>query len=131
MTRNESHNELTAKQNAAICALLNQPTIKAAAEASKISEASLYRWLATPAFSIALKDARDRALEAALSALQGASGKAVETLYEIMGDASAQASTRVSAAKTVLDMMIKAHDILVNEERLRVVELRLLALNNE
>jgi hypothetical protein len=122
---------LTDKQQRAIVALLSEPTAKAAAKAAKVSDATLFRRLHNPAFSDALKDARGQALESTLSALQGASGKAVKTLYELMGDATAPAPARVSAAKTVLEMMIKAHDILVNEERLRLVELRLLTITNE
>ena len=42
---------ITARQEKAITALLNEPTIAKAAEASGVGERTLYRWLAEPAFS--------------------------------------------------------------------------------
>jgi len=55
-------------------------------------------------------------------AKDSASGKAVETLRDVMNDKTAQASARVSAAKTVLDIAIKAREQLELSERLRLVE---------
>lgn len=127
MSANDSQTGLTAKQDRAILALLSEPTAKKAAEVAKIAEVTIHRWLNDPAFSTTLKEARSRALESTLSSLQGASGKAVETLHEVMKDKTAQPAARVSAAKTILEMTIRARDILETEERLRVLEARLLA----
>jgi hypothetical protein len=126
-----SQNELTAKQSAAICALLSQPTIEKAAKAAKVGETTLHRWLSLPSFSAALKDARSRAIESTLTSLQAASGQAVETLRSVMADDEAQASAKVSAARTVLEMTLRARDQLDTEERLKAIEQRLLALNGQ
>lgn len=128
MESSDKQSELTDKQRRAIAAILSEPTVRQAAESAKVSEASLYRWMADPEFSAALKDARSRALESTLSSLQGASGKAVETLHSVMDDPEASASSKVMAARTILEMSLRARDLIEVEDRLRALEMRL-ALN--
>jgi len=130
MSENGNQNGLTDKQQRAITALLSEPTAKSAAKKAKVSETTLYRWLSDALFSAALREARGRVLESTLSALQGASGKAVETLLDVMDDKTAHPSARVSAAKAVLEMMLRGRDALDNEERLRLLELRLMMVTN-
>jgi hypothetical protein len=122
MVENGNTSELTDKQQKAIIALLSEPTISAAAQASKIGQTTLHRWLNDPSFAAALKTARGQAFETALAALQGVSGKAVETLLAIMQDHQAQASARVSAAKTILDIAIKAREQFDLADRLKAIE---------
>lgn len=118
-----SENErLSAKQQRAIEALLTEPTTRAAAEAAKVSEATIFRWLSYPVFSAAYRAARERLLESTLTALQAASADAVTCLREVINDQTAQVSARVSAAKAVLDLSLKARDTLDVEERLKTVE---------
>lgn len=127
MSTKDSPQGLTYKQNRAILALLSEPTVKAAAAAAKIAEVTIHRWLNDPTFSAALKETRSRVFESTLTALQSASGVAVETLREVMEDKTAQPAARVSAAKTVLEISVRARDIIETEERLRLLEARLLA----
>src|SRR5262245_21736376 len=122
MLGNGSQNELTDKQRRGIAALLSETTTKAAAEAAKVSEVTIHRWLNDPIFSAALKESRERVFESTLAALQGASSKAVETLLDVMKDEKAQPSARVSAAKTVLELAIKGRDQLELGERLAYLE---------
>jgi hypothetical protein len=122
MEVNGNHNDLTDKQRRAIAALLSEPTTKAAAEAAKVSETTIHRWLNDPSFSTALKESRGRVFESTLAALQGASGKAVETLRSVMNDKEAQASAGVSAAKTVLDLALRTREQLELSERLAYLE---------
>src|SRR5882672_6802375 len=44
-------NGLSSSQEAAIIALLNEPTIPKAAEAARVSKRNLYRWLSEPTFA--------------------------------------------------------------------------------
>jgi hypothetical protein len=122
MEVNGNHNDLTDKQRRAIAALLSEPTTKKAAEAAKVGQTTIHRWLNDPIFSAALKESRERVFESRLAALQGVSGQAVETLLEVMNDKTAQPSARVSAAKTVLDIAIKAREQLELSERMRIIE---------
>lgn len=119
---NGNHSDLTDKQRRAIVALLSEPTTKRAAEVAKVGETTVHRWLNDPVFSAALKESRARVFESTLAALQGASARAVETLLDVMKDKKAQASARVSAAKTVLELAIKGRDQLELGERLAYLE---------
>jgi hypothetical protein len=56
-------------------------------------------------------DAKRLVVEQAVTNLQRACGKAVETLLAIMQDADNPATARVSCAKAILDTAIKAVEI--------------------
>lgn len=103
--------KLPHKQDQAIIALLEQPSIKQAAQSVGISEVTLFRWLQEPEFQRAYREARYRVVEQAISRLQQVSGEAVDTLREIMRDTEKPPSTRVTAAKAVLEMSIKAVEL--------------------
>jgi hypothetical protein len=122
MEVNGNFSDLSDKQRRAIAALLSEPTTKKAAEAAKVGETTIHRWLNDPIFSAALKESRERVFESRLAALQGVSGRAVETLLDVMTDKTAQPSARVSAAKTVLELAIKGRDQLELSERLAYLE---------
>jgi len=96
------------KREQAIIALLEQPSIKEAAQSVGIGEATLFRWLQEPEFQRAYREAKHRVVEQAISRLQQVSGEAVDTLREIMLDTEKPPSTRVTAAKAVLEWSIKA-----------------------
>lgn len=118
---------LTPKQQKAITALLDQPTLKEAASACGVNESTLWRWLQDDTFQREYRQARGQLLESTLTALQRASGDAVETLKAVMKDTTAQPSARVSAAKAVLELGLKGREILEVEERLRALEERFAA----
>jgi hypothetical protein len=126
MIENERQSDdLTPKHWRAIECLMAEPTTRAAARRAGIGEATLRRWLGDAAFTLAYQDARNRQLETTLTNLQAASGQAVQTLRDVMGDDTAKPSERVSAAKAVLEISLKARDILETEERLSAIERRL------
>ena len=117
----------SARQQRAIEALITEPTTRAAAKAAKVSEATIWRWLTDPIFSTAYKDARSQLLESTLTALQAKGQAAVEALADVMTNAVEYPSARVSAARTILEMTLKAREVLEVEERLREVEAKLAA----
>lgn len=101
---------------------MTEPTTRAAAEAAKVSEATIWRWLADPIFASTYREARGRLLEGTLTALQSASVDAVACLREVINDKSAQVPARVSAAKAVLELSLKAREVLKVEERMAYLE---------
>ena len=103
--------KLTPKQEKAIAALLSQPTIEKAAAAVGVNPASMYRWLAEPAFEAAYRAARREAVGQAIGRLQQVAGGAVAVLVHVMADPQTPASTRVAAAKTVLEMAVRAVEL--------------------
>jgi hypothetical protein len=123
MSINVNQNEpLTAKQEKAIAALLSEPTMKSAAQLVKVSEITLIRWLREDAFRDAYQEARREATKQAIARLQQASSEAVDTLRDVMNSGTAQPGARVSAAKTVLELSIKAVEIEDMAQRLSELE---------
>jgi predicted transcriptional regulator len=115
----------TNRQEKAIIALLNQPTMKEAAEAAGISEVTLWRWLQTPDFRSSYMEARRVAVQRAIARTQAATTEAVETLREVMNDQTAKGSERIAAAKAILDYALKGIELEDHEMRLQELEARL------
>ena len=115
-------NELTDKQEKALAALLNQPTISAAADTIGIGLRTLHTWLAEPAFNEAYRIARREATNQAIARLQQSSSEAVTTLVDIAKDASAPKSVRITAAAKIIDVAIKSVEIDDLAARIAVLE---------
>lgn len=115
-------NKLSRKKEQAIIALLEAPTVKEAAEMVKISPATLYKWMALPEFEEAYREARHRAMGEAIARLQQASSEAVDTLRDVMGDQEATPASRVTAARAVLELGLRATELELVDERLARLE---------
>jgi heterodisulfide reductase subunit C len=103
--------KLTRKQEQAISCLLEQATLKDAAVACGIGEMTLRRWLQQPGFQEHYRQAKRQVVEQAITSVQKATEEAVGVLKEIMNDKEAPTSSRVSAAKTILETAIKAVEL--------------------
>jgi hypothetical protein len=114
--------KLTRKQEAAISALLTQGTLAESAALAGIGEATLRRWLQRDDFQAAYRRARREAVSQAVAHLQRVSGEAVDTLRAIMNDDQKPASARVTAARVILDMSIKAVELEDLEVRIAALE---------
>ena len=114
--------KITRKKEQAVAALIEQPTIRDAAQVADIGEATLFRWLQDPSFQSAYRDAKRRVVDQAISRLQRASSEAVETLRTIMNDRGKPASARVMAARTVLEYAVEAIEIEDLTERVEELE---------
>jgi len=110
------------KQDKIIAALLSSENFREAAKNAGISEATLYRQLKDETFQTAYKAAKREIVNHAVGQLQKATGTAVKTLGSILEDASAAPSARVSAAKVVLEMAVKAVEIEDLEDRISNLE---------
>jgi len=110
------------KQERAISALLNAPSLREAAKEAGISEATLHRWLKEDDFQTSYRAAKKELVNHAICRLQRAAGKAVDALKEIIEDKKNPASSRVSAAKTILETSIKAFEIEELEKRISAIE---------
>jgi hypothetical protein len=122
-----SGEKVTTKQQTAILALLSHPTIAAAAKACQISEETLYKWMKQPCFVAEYAVARRQAMTTGLSLLQKASGAAVATLVMLMQDKDTPSSSRVAAARSILEFAFKANELLDVETRLASLEAALAA----
>ena len=113
-------NRINRKQDAAIGALMSQPTRSAAAESVGIGEATLRRWLKEPDFLGAYRTARRDALEHCVALLQKTGDDAVEALQR-----SPQATSegvRLRAACAILDYSMKGAALLDLEARIAALE---------
>lgn len=113
------------KRDKAILGLLTQPTIQEAANFAGISDVTLWRWMQDEEFSNRYKQAKHMAFNQAIGRLQQASTIAVDTLQSVMQDGTAPPSSRVSAAKTVLELSHKSFEI--EELANKIAELERLA----
>lgn len=112
--------KLSRKQEAAIAALLTEPTTEAAAKAVGINPATLWRWMRLPDFTARYREARRRLLEGAMAALQRSTGEAAETLRRNL--ACGQAATEVRAALAMFELAMKGVELLDLEQRVGELE---------
>lgn len=82
----------------------------------------MFRFLRDPGFTEAYREARRHSVTAAIARMQSAAAEAVATLEAIMSDAEAPASSRVQAARTVLDMALRACEYEDLEARISALE---------
>jgi hypothetical protein len=114
---------LTRKQDETIAVLLAVPTIAEAARQVGVGERTLFRWLHTDsAFQAAYREARRDAVQQAIARIQQATSTAVTTLEAVMRDADKPSSSRVSAAKGVLELALKAIEFDDLEARVSALE---------
>ena len=95
-------NGLSAAQEQAIVALLNETTVRKAAEVCGIGERSMHRYLEDPVFAKAYRRARADAFKHAISHAQKYAPVCLNVLVQIAADAKAPHSSRVAAAANVL-----------------------------
>ncbi|MFO7687492.1 MAG: hypothetical protein R6V60_15520 [Desulfobacterales bacterium] len=114
--------KLSRKKHLLIAELLQRPTIREAAEAANLGEATVHRWLRDPAFQRCYKAARQQIVDISISQIQKASSEAVEVLRLVLHDNTAPASSRVSASKIILELSLKGLEVTDILERLGRLE---------
>ncbi len=113
---------MTPKQERALVALLDCGEIKEAARVAGVAEVTLWRWLQTPEFQTRYRAARRNLVEAAIAQLQGDCTAAARVLREVAEDKAAPASSRVAAARTILEQSVSAVELTDLQERLERLE---------
>jgi hypothetical protein len=123
MKGNQQKSPLTRNQEAALVAILAQPTLALAAAQAKVSLATLYRWMyRDEAFRAEYLRLRKEIVGNAALQLQKANTNAVNALVSVLNYPEAPASARVAAARTVLEMSLKALEAESIEERIAALE---------
>jgi len=120
MPKNDT-GRLTPKQSKAIAALMQARTVSDAANAARVSERTLLRWLALPEFQTALRQAGQDAIDQAVRRLTDLTGKAIDTLSAEMQNDDAPPSAKIRAADVVLSRLMNLRDL--NEIERRISEL--------
>lgn len=119
-----SVDNLSPNQEAAIVALLNQPTIQRAAESCGVAERTVHRWLDDPAFQAAYRKARREAFAHAISQAQRYAPVAVQVLTQVMADRAAPHSARINAASNLLKFAREAIELDDLQARVEALEAR-------
>jgi DNA-binding MurR/RpiR family transcriptional regulator len=114
--------KLSQKQERALVALLDCGEIKKAAAAAGVNEATLWRWLQSPDFQSRYRAARRQLVETAIAQLQSDCTIAARVLREVAEDREAPASSRVAAARTILEQSIGAIELIDLQERVEMLE---------
>jgi hypothetical protein len=91
------------KQEEAIAALLTQKSTEDAARVIGVGVSTLRRWKRMPEFDAAYRQVRRDAMWQTIARLQQNSGAAATTIFKIMVDPNAAASTRLRAADRVIE----------------------------
>jgi len=117
-----AYNTENPKQEKAITALLNCKTIAEAAQAAGVGERTLYNWLQEEAFQGEYRRARWQAAGQAIARLQSIASEAAGALQDVYSNKENPASARVSAARVVLELSIKAVELENLEERINQLE---------
>ncbi len=108
------------REEAAIAALLAEPTIDAAARQAGIAESTLRGWLRDPDFQRRYRDARRQVVEQAITAIQRATGEAVEALRRNL--TCGVPAAEIAAAKAIMDQAVKGVELVDLAERVGALE---------
>jgi hypothetical protein len=109
-------------RQAAVAALLVEPTVEKAAAKVGVDVKTLYRWLRKPAFRAAYRKARAVVVEGAVAALQRACNEAVEALKRNLG--CRHPPSEIRAAVAILEQSLRAVELLDLAERVERLERR-------
>lgn len=113
---------ITPSQRRAIAALLTSRTVGAAAQAAKVGERTLYRWLADPVFRVALAEAENAVIDEATRRLIAGQGQALDVLENIRDKPDAKDSDRRLTVVAWLDFLIRWRELQTTEQRLARLE---------
>jgi len=105
----------------AIAALLETSTLAAAAQRVGVDESTLRSWQKDAEFAESYRQARRDIVSRATDGLAGSFTKAVENLTDIM-ESSKNDAARIAAAKTVINLTLRAIELDDVEERLERLE---------
>ena len=117
--------KLSPKKEKVLLALLSCGSIGESAKQSGMSERSIYRLLRDPQFQGHYQAAKQDIMKGTLARLQHASQAATKTLCQVMEDIEAPAHSRVAAARTVLEMALRATEMETIGDRIERLESRL------
>lgn len=108
-----------------IAALLELPTIEAAAQAAGVSRKTVERRMDDPEFLEAYNDARRQLVTTAAGRISSRIGRAADTLGEVMDNTEAPAAARISAARAILEYGLKYGELVDVTRRVDELESRL------
>ena len=121
---------LSQKKVRAVEALLEMPTIQAAADHCGLNRRTVERWLGDADFKRAYDGARQAAFDRTLARLQTVSSQALDVLVNIMQNSKAKPAAKIRAAAIVLRLAVDVQmaDVL---DKLDEIERSIADMRNE
>lgn len=113
---------LNQRQDKFLKALLETASVEQACRVANITKPTAYKYLKDVEFMKEYRSIRRELMQGITARLQKSSEEAVNTLNEIMLDETATPSSRVQAAKNVLDVAYRSIEIDDTQERLEELE---------
>ena len=113
------------KEEALILALAFGASVEGAARMAGVSERTVYRRRAKPAFQARLVQAGLDMVLRTTGLLTGAGIGSVKTLVDLQQDAAAPAGVKRGAARDILELGVRYRDSADTEQRLAAIEDRL------
>lgn len=110
------------KKGLAIAALLSSATIADAATQVGVSERTLVKWLSEEEFVTAYRQAQGRLLEQSINSLRQAALVFTTTLRDVAADTDAPPGSRAQAARSGLEVLLRAVTLEDLERRLSELE---------
>ncbi len=110
------------KAERVLTALLHHGVVRAAATDAGVSEATVFRYLQDAEFQRRYRAARADVVDAAVALMQCLSVNSVAVLASIMEDKEAPASSRIAAAKTILEQSIGSLELMDLRARVEQLE---------
>ncbi len=114
--------DLTRNQERALRALASGASLRGAAAAARVSDRTLRRWRHDPCFLQKVRKAQSGVVALATGELCAASLDAVQVLRDIATDEAAPAGVRVTAARCVMELVIRSREIDELEGRIDFLE---------
>lgn len=108
-----------------LSAVLEAPNNRAAAAKLGMTERTLYKRMASPAFQQMMKQAQLKMLEQVTQRAQRATEGAVQVMSDIMQDTGTASQVRLNAADAILRNALKLTDTVDVQRRLAALEERL------
>ena len=112
-----------------LLALISHGTVDAAYEAAGVSKSTMWRTMQLSTFQERYRAARRQLVETALAQLQNDCTIAARVLREVAEDKEAPASSRVAAARTIIEQSVSAIELIDLQERIEHLEAMLTPMN--
>lgn len=112
------------KAEEAVAALMAGRNIRQAAQECGIGYRTLKTWLASEWFQTEYQAAKKQLLDSTINQLRAIGGEGVAGLHEVVVNVASPAAARVSAARAILEVLLKAvetQDITERLERLEAI----------
>ncbi|MDT2831889.1 phage replication protein [Vagococcus carniphilus] len=116
---------LNQRQERFLKALLETPSIEQACKLAEINKNTGYKYLKDETFMKEYRAIRRELMQQVTAKLQKSSEDAVHTLNEVMFDSNATPSSRVQAAKNILEIAYRSLELDDIQERVDAIESRL------